>query len=133
MIEIINVDIYLCSVVVLAGIDEREFDGFYYRNVTRITDEEYKEMRSDITDKNSCNGFTCETQFGDVIVFLRKGEERKELYVVHEMFHAANKILCKRGVKHDSSAEPWAYMIGYLVNEYYNRLDKYEDENKARG
>lgn len=130
MIKVIPIDIYITNIVVLAGIDEKEFDDFYYRNVTRITDEEYKRIRADIADKHSCDGLTSLLDSGSVLVYIRKGKERTDLVVGHEIFHAVNKVLCRAGVNHDADAEPWAYLMGWLFNEYYNALDDYENENK---
>jgi len=127
MIETINIDIYLNCIVFAVGIDEKEFDDLYYRNVTRITDEEYKLIRKDIADKNSCNGLTTQLDNGNVFVFIRKGQERKDLTVAHEIFHATHNILKRAGVVLDADGEAYAYLIGWLTNEYYNRLDDYED------
>ena len=130
MIEFINIDIYLNCIVVAAGIDVKEFDKLYYDNVTKFTNEEYEEIRRDIANENSCNGETVLLENGNIFVFIRKGHEREELYVIHELFHAVNKLLCRAGVNHDSDAEPWAYLMGWLTNEYFNRLDDFENKNK---
>lgn len=127
MTEEIIIDIYLNSIFFAVGIDEKEFDDLYYRNVTRITDEEYKLIRKDIADKNSCNGLTVQLDNGNVFVFIRKGQERKDLYVSHELYHATNRILMRAGVHHDKDDEPYAYLLAWLTNEYYNRLDDYEN------
>jgi hypothetical protein len=129
MIEFINIDIYLNCIVVAAGIDVKEFDKLYYDNVTKFTNEEYEEIRRDIANENSCNGETVLLENGNIFVFIRKGHEREELYVIHELFHAVNKLLCRAGVNHDSDAEPWAYLMGWLSNEYFNRLDDFENKN----
>lgn len=130
MIEFINIDIYLNCIVVAAGVDVKEFDKLYYDNVTKFTNEEYEEIRRDIADENSCNGETVLLENGNIFVYIRKGHEREELYVIHELFHAVNKLLCRAGVNHDSDAEPWAYLMGWLSNEYFNRLDDFENKNK---
>jgi hypothetical protein len=130
MIEFINIDIYLNCIVVAAGIDVKEFDKLYYDNVTKFTNEEYEEIRRDIANENSCNGETVLLENGNIFVFIRKGHEREELYVIHELFHAVNKLLCRAGVNHDADAEPWAYLMGWLANEYFNRLDDFENKNK---
>jgi|GEM_PF-3338062 len=130
MIEFINIDIYLNCIVVAAGIDVKEFDKLYYDNVTKFTNEEYEEIRRDIANENSCNGETVLLENGNIFVFIRKGHEREELYVIHELFHAVNKLLCRAGVNHDADAEPWAYLMGWLTNEYFNRLDDFENKNK---
>ena len=128
MIKEITVDVYLNSVFVLVGIDEREFDDFYYRNVTRITDDEYKAMRRDIADDNTCNGFTILLDSGNLVVFIRKGHEREDLVVVHEMYHATSKMLSRAGVEQTNNEEPFAYLIAYLTNEYFNALDNFENK-----
>jgi ribosomal silencing factor RsfS len=130
MIEFINIDIYLNCIVVAAGVSVKEFDKLYYDNVTKFTNEEYEEIRRDIANENSCNGETVLLENGNIFVFIRKGHEREELYVIHELFHAVNKLLCRAGVNHDADAEPWAYLMGWLVNEYFNRLDDFENKNK---
>ena len=130
MIEFINIDIYLNCIVVAAGIDVKEFDKLYYNNVTKFTNEEYEEIRRDIANENSCNGETVLLENGNIFVFIRKGHEREELYVIHELFHAVNNLLCRAGVNHDADAEPWAYLMGWLANEYFNRLDDFENKNK---
>ena len=129
MIENINIDIYLNCVVIAAGIDEKEFDRLYYDNVTKITDEEYKIIRKDIADKNSCKGLTVQLDCGNVFVFIRKGQERKDLTVAHEIFHAVHNVLKRAGVVLDVDGEAYAYLIGWLTNEYYCRLDDYENGN----
>ena len=130
MIEFINIDIYLNCIVVAAGVDVKEFDKLYYDNVTKFTNEEYEEIRRDIANENSCNGETVLLENGNIFVYIRKGHEREELYVIHELFHAVNKLLCRAGVNHDADAEPWAYLMGWLSNEYFNRLDDFENKNK---
>lgn len=130
MIEQVNVDIYLNSVIMLVGIDEKEFDDFYYRNVIRITDEEYREMRKDIADENSCDGFTMLLDNGNVIMFVRKGCERKDLTVIHELYHSASKLLSRAGIEQTNNEEPFAYLIAWLANEYFNRLDDFEKGKK---
>ena len=127
MTEEIIIDIYLNSIFFAVGIDEKEFDDLYYRNVKRITDEEYKLIRKEIADKSSCNGLTMQLDCGNVFVFIRKGQERKDLTVAHELFHAAHNILKRAGVVLDAGGEAYAYLLAWLTNEYYNRLDDFEN------
>jgi hypothetical protein len=129
MIATINIDIYLNCVIIAAGIDEKEFDRLYYDNVTKITDDEYKAIRKDIADKSSCDGLTTTLDCGNVFVFIRKGRERYDLTVAHELYHATNRVLMRAGVLHDEHDEPYAYLLAWLTNEYYNRLDDYENGN----
>lgn len=126
MIEFINVDIYINTIVIAAGIDAEGFDILYEDNKDKFSYEEYQKIRNDINDDSICDGSTCLLDCGNIFVFIRKGCERKDLTVAHELFHAVNKLLCRAGVNHDADAEPWAYLLGWLTNEYYNRLDDYE-------
>ena len=130
MIEIIPIDIYINTVIIASGIDEREFDLFYYDNVLRMTNEEYERIREDIVNPNSCAGVTTRLECGSVFVFIRKGKEREDLTVIHELYHATNNVLMRAGVNHDEDDEPYAYLLAWLTNEYYNRLDEYETKNK---
>ena len=121
MIENISVDIYNRDVAFLAEVTLEEFDRFYYDNVTRITDEEYKAIRKDIENKSDVGGITWWLDSGMPIVYLRNG--RLDMYVSHEIFHVCNKILCAAGVNHDADAELWAYLIGWMTKELL--LNKY--------
>lgn len=43
--------------------------------------------------------------------------------VAHEMFHAVEMMLMERGLEHSEEAsEAWAYLLGYLIEEFYNNL-----------
>lgn len=114
----------------LAGPDKAEFEKWYYQNVTEITMDEHDLILQDIEDEKCYNGATYELKSGKVVVFLRKGMEKREIYVVHECYHAINNILTNAGVRHDIHDEPFAYALGYVVNEYFNHLDAAEEEVK---
>lgn len=131
MIFAIDIDIYLTSVLFLVETSPYEFDKFYYEHVTRITDEEYKQFRSDIENEKSCMGFTNTTDNGDYIVYLRDGD--CELYVAHEIYHVVNRILMDRGVSHNYDDEPYAYLNGWLKQEYSDMLqDMRMEENNNK-
>lgn len=116
MIDFINLDVWQNSIVFMVEPTLQEFDRFYYDNTRRINDEEYKMMRSDIEDPNSCMGYTIIVSDGGLIIYLR--DPYTFLYSSHEIFHAVNKMLMKRGVHIDEDGEPWAYTIG-LVTDWY--------------
>ena len=119
MITNINVPIYNRDVVFLVEVTPEEFDRFYYDNVTRITDEEYRGIKKDVLDKKGVGGFTRRLDSGMPLVYIRDG--RSDVFVPHEIFHVCNKILCAAGVNHDGDAGPWAYLIGWMTGEYYIR------------
>jgi hypothetical protein len=122
----INVDVFLNSIMFLVEVDKLEFERWYYDNTKMITNEEHDQMLNDILDSNSCMGFTIKTDNGSYVVYLR--EAYKDMYVVHEIYHAINKMLMSACVHHDMDDEPFAYTLGYVVNEYYNRVDEFKSK-----
>ena len=132
MIDNIRVDIYNKEVAFLVEITPEEFDRFYYDNVTRITDEEYRDIREDILNWKEVGGNTCTLDSGLYLVYLRNG--RSDECVPHEILHVCNCILYDAGVTYDRAAEPWAYLVGWMTDKYYRKywdwVDKVEEENK---
>lgn len=124
MVEIINIEIYCTSVCFCIGIDEKAFDELYKDNKDKFDDELYKECYNDITDENACDGFTSTMKDGSYMVYIRKGYENNYRIVIHELFHLTNRILCDRGVYHEITAEAWAYLIGWLSEQYFNIINK---------
>ena len=122
MIFVINVDVFLNSIMFLVEVDKSEFERWYYDNTKLITSEEHDQMLQDILNPNSCMGFTVKTDSGGYVVYLR--EAYKDMYVVHEIYHAINKLLMSAGVHHGMDDETFAYTLGYVVNEYYNKIDE---------
>jgi len=127
MIDNIEVDIYGRNVAFLVEVTPEEFDRFYYDNVTRITDEEYQRIKKDILNK-SIGGFTRLLNSGMSLVYLKNG--RSDIFVPHKIFHVCNDILCRAGVHHDIDAEAWAYLIGWMTNEYYRKYWAWTDSKK---
>lgn len=126
----IDLDIFLQSIMFLVEVDKNEFERWYYNNTKLINNEEHDQMLKDVLDPRSCMGFTVELDSGAYVVYLR--EATKDMYVVHEIYHAINKILMNAGVNHDLSDETFAYALGYVCNEYYNKVDE-EKEKKKKG
>ena len=126
MVIAVDVDMYHASVVFMVESDIHEFNMLYYDNVSKITDEEYKCMLNDIENPCLCNGFTIALDSGAIIVYLRHADYEED--VAHEIFHAANRILCKRGFELDESGEAWAYLVGYLTRKFYEALKEKNDE-----
>ncbi|MBP3279019.1 MAG: hypothetical protein J6M44_08710 [Butyrivibrio sp.] len=127
MIKGIDVPIYQRSISFLVECTLEEFEEFYYLNATRITDEERKQIEEDFKD-DQVRGTTWILDSGLYLVFLKDG--RSDIDVPHEIFHVCNKILCAAGVNHDADAEPWAYLIGWLTNEYYRMYWDWADSKK---
>lgn len=71
-------------------------------------------------------GFTVFLDSKITVVYLRSAY--KDMYVVHEIYHAINKILMNAGVHHDTDDETFAYALGYVCNEYYNKVDESKEK-----
>ena len=130
MIRNIEVPIYGRDILFLVEVTAEEFDRCYYDNVERITDEEYKGIRKDILDKKGIGGSVWWLDSGMPIVYLKDG--KSDIYVPHEIFHVCNRILHAAGVTWDEYAEPWAYLIGWLTNEYYRMYWDWVDSKKDK-
>lgn len=130
MITNIKVDIYGRDVAFLVEVTPEEFDRFYYDNVGKIADEEYKGIRKDILSEKEVGGFTWWLDSGMPLVYLRDG--RFDNYVSHEIFHVCNRILHAAGVTWDEYAEPWAYLIGWMTNEYYLKYWDWADSKEEK-
>lgn len=135
MIDAINVDIYGRSVAFLVEVTPEEFDRFYYDNVTKITDEEYKDIREDILNGKDVGGATWTLDSSLYLVYLRDG--RSDKYVSHEILHVCNCILYDAGVTYTREAEPWAYLVGGMTDEYNRKywnwvVNKVEKNNKKK-
>ena len=124
MVETINIEIYCTSVCFCIGIDEKAFDELYKDNKNKFDDDLYKECYNDIKDENACDGFTSTMKDGSYMVYIRKGFENNYRIVIHELFHLTNRILCDRRVYHEDTAEAWAYVIGWLSEQYFNIINK---------
>lgn len=127
MIHSIDIDLLRANLVYLIASTVQEFDRFYYDNVTRITDEEYKQIRNEIEHPELCAGCTWLLDNNTVLVFIRNKWNEGE--VAHEMIHAAYKLLKPRGFDLDDE-EIWAYLGGYLTEEYYNYLREKDPDLK---
>lgn len=132
MIIQIHVPIYRCSVLCFCDSNIREFNEFYYKNVTSFTNKEYDELCGCIKDDKSSYAWVHHLETTDIMIWFTR--PRVDMDVVHEFYHAAHMILVERGVYHENEKgtgdEPFAYLLGYLVNEYYNYLDELENKNE---
>lgn len=121
MVKYQKIDIYGCTAVFLVEPTKVEFEMMYHDNVTRITDEEYKQMHKDIFENNKCGGFTTYLDNGDFICCIK--EALNHGYVAHEIGHLSLRILLSRGlVINEDSDEAFTYLHGWLMGLYYGWL-----------
>lgn len=126
----IYVPIYRCSVLCFCNSTLKEFNEFYYKNVKGFTNKEYEDICGYIKDDRSSYAWTKSLASCDIMIWFTR--PRVDSDVVHEFYHATHMILVERGVYHENDKgtgdEPFAYLLGYLVNEYYNTLDELESK-----
>lgn len=126
MIKIVKLEIYRVSVIFLVEVDKKEIDLFYYENHIRMTDKERDYLYDDLENESN-GGSAILTDEGSVIVHIKDGDDINT--IAHEIFHATNFVLTRAGVKHEETAEAWAYLVGYLTECYYNWM---KDEGRLK-
>ena len=119
MIKIVDVPIYKCSVVFLIEATREEWLQFFNEQKPKVTDADNTHVLEDYDEETI--GFTLQTEQNDYICYVNN-KDRLGL-VAHEIFHAANMILVDRNFKIDYAGEAWAYLIEFLINEFYLAID----------
>lgn len=127
IIEILNVPIYNTSICCFIGGNKEDFELLYEDNKNKFNKEEYDSIVKDLEDKSYAGFVSC---INDNSYFLYIKEEYIKNYyiVIHEIFHLTNHILWDRCVDLDKSGEAYAYLIGWLSEQYFNIIDNYEKE-----
>lgn len=92
----------------------------------KVTDS-MVEARSEILNVflSSCRGFS--TKLLDVnLVYIKNARDSNT--VAHEIFHAVYKILTDKGIIcSDNSEEAYAYLIGFVTEQFYKKCRKFID------
>lgn len=128
-VEVLDIPIYCTSVCFLIGGGKEDLDLLKEDNPDKFDHELYYSLLKDIEDVDICDGFTVVMRDGSYLVYIREGFEDVPRVVIHELFHLANYILYKRGVYHEESAEPWAYLLGWLTEQYVEIIREQEEES----
>lgn len=118
MIYQIDIPIYNTNALMLVEPTKEEFDELLSNETNRnkLTDAELQNLFEEMD--NPCVGFTNRLMKGGYIVLIK--EKEKLVYYIHELFHLAHDILSDRGVTLDRDGEAYAYLIGWLADQYYN-------------
>ena len=118
MIYQIDIPIYNTNALMLVEPTKEEFDELLADEVNRnkLTDAELQNIFEEMD--SPYQGFTNRLMKGGYIILLK--EKDKPVYYTHELFHLAHDILSDRGVTLDNDGEAYAYLIGWLADQYYN-------------
>lgn len=128
-IEIINVEIFNTSVAVCIGINKEDLDILKEDNPDKIDDDIYKQLLEDIENANKCSGFATTVNDGSYLMFIREGFENNFSIVIHELFHITNFILYDRDIYYERTAETFAYLIGWLSEQYFNIVNAKDEKD----
>lgn len=133
----LSIPIYRCDVAFMLESTIEDFEGFYKDNKDKMSEEEYKSIKSDMEDNDVAGAvFTCGVNY---IVFIRN--MKKKGHVDHELYHLTNIILVDRGVEHTRNDESFAYFNEYFHDEFRdieknhwkNRNKKEDDKTGTTG
>jgi hypothetical protein len=120
MIRLLCVDIYSVAIVVAIEPTIDEWKKFRKKYKKCITDNDEEFFLADFNNQKECSASTIQLDGGDYLIFIRNKESHGD--IAHEIFHACNNILVERDFTHDTIAEPWAYLIGYVTDKFYDML-----------
>lgn len=127
-IKIIDIPIFYTSVCFFIGGTKEDLDILKNDNPHKIDDEIYRQIIEDIDNSGKCDGFTTVMLDDSYFVYIKDGFELNPRVIIHEIFHVVNYTLTQRGVHHEETAETWAYLIGWLTEEYYKIINENEDK-----
>ena len=116
----IEVPIYKTTVFVVVG-ESDEVASKYFKRFY-LDDEGIQGMRYD-------NGTEARVFLSDSrLCYVRFGENPTHECIAHELMHVTFDILRKVGIYHTSeSEESYAYLLDYLVKEFYKKSYHYSD------
>ena len=101
------------------------------RNSKNLTLKDIEELRDALKD-DTIDGQVNSFEKGGYYCLIKSPYD--ENCWAHEIFHVVNRILTDRGVVHESSAEPWAYLDGFIVKLYLREIrPAYAKEKKKNG
>lgn len=120
MIHIVDIPIYKCSVVFLIESSRQDWSKFFDTHKAEITDTDNTRVLQEFDEEFP--GWVIHTEGNDYICYI----SNKDIVglVAHELFHAGHSVLYDRGCIMDAASEPWAYLIEFLTNEFYNLVEK---------
>lgn len=123
MIRELYVPIYGATILFMIETTDVEIDEFLRKdtNKSKFTNKEINSIVFDIADTKGVAGTTMTLdKGGEYVVFIR--DAHFAYYSMHELYHVADRILKHRGVEHTDDDEAYAYMVGWLAQEYKEML-----------
>ena len=125
MIHLVDIPIYRCTVVFLIEATKEEWLQFASEHKEQITDLDSSRVIQEYNESKTI-GWVIDTEGQDYLCYI--SDVNRMGLVAHELFHTAHSILFDRGCLMDASSEPWAYLIEFLTNKFYNLIDEETDD-----
>lgn len=125
IIEILNIPIYNTSVCCLIGGVVKDFEILYEDNKNMFNNETYNAIKEDIGNEDFAGFVSC-IKNNSYFLFIREKYINDIYIVIHEIFHLTNHILWDRDVDIDKKGEAYAYLIGWLSEQYFNIVNNEE-------
>lgn len=122
MIQQLDVPIFGDNILFLVETTKEEWGNFVDNptNKDKLTDDEIQNVIDDIANVVGVGGTTTILDKGGHLVYIR--DANRLFYSMHEIYHVADRILKSRGIVHDEDDEIYAYMVGWLSEEYDNMI-----------
>lgn len=129
MIRQLDVPIYGANILFLVEVDCEEFAKFLDNetNKNKLTDGDIEHLFEEI-DNEDYGGGTYVVNKSNYIVLIKNAN--KPYYYLHELYHCVNTILQDRKIPHSENDEPYAYLIGWIGEEYSYLLKEFNEETK---
>lgn len=127
MIYQFGIPIYNTNALMLVEPTKEEFDELLSDefNRNRFTDAELQNLFEEMD--SSYVGFTNRLVKGGYIVLIK--EKDNPIYYTHELFHLTHDVLSDRGITLDNDGEAYAYLLAWIIEQYYNVVLKNEKES----
>lgn len=119
MSTLLELPTWQTTVIFLVNEDADSLAEFINKNKKRLLESEIKELWEGFRDDN-IDGQVNDFSKGGYYCMIKS--PFAETCWAHEIFHVVNRILMDRGVTHDASAEPWAYLTGQLTKVYLREV-----------
>lgn len=131
MIRQLDVPIYETNVLFLLETTGEEWAHFCDNEINKgkLTDDEIKYFFNEIAT-NDYAGTTSSLDGGGYVVLIKQAH--KPFCFTHELYHCVNCILQDRGVEHHGEDEPYAYLIGWICEQYSYLLKEFNEENENK-
>lgn len=78
-------------------------------------------------ETNDYAGTTSSLNGGGYVVLIKHAHNPS--CFTHELYHCVDRILKERGVEHSDDDEAYAYMVGWINEQYHKILKEFDEEN----